>query len=86
MARDRGDETNVVGSLDHRPVSFVCSTTAVDGHQIWDSGANLMGRLMNINHPERPLSAEDARFDSYLPVDDGAFDDGVRTSYGARFP
>lgn len=32
---------------------------------------------MNINNPGRALCTEDPHFDSYLPVDDQAFDQGV---------
>jgi hypothetical protein len=34
-------------------------------------------RFMNLNDPGRPLSTEDPTFDTYLPVDDTAWDDCV---------
>jgi hypothetical protein len=35
-------------------------------------------RFLNLSNPARPLSTEDPGFGSFLPVDDSAWDDGVR--------
>lgn len=35
---------------------------------------------MNINNPDRPLCTQDPGFDSFLPVDDEAFDQDVSLS------
>ena len=34
-------------------------------------------RFLSLSNPQRPLSTEDPIFESYLPVDDAAWDDEV---------
>lgn len=37
----------------------------------------IFDRYVSLSNPERPLSTSDPRFDSYLPVDDTAWDDSI---------
>lgn len=38
-------------------------------------------RFMNFSNPGRRLVTEDPTFDTYLPVDDDAWDNGVRLDF-----
>lgn len=37
-----------------------------------------LARFLSLSNPVRPLSTDDPTFDTYLPVDDAIWDEGVR--------